>query len=84
MSFVRIWCCAHCGAKHEVPITADEFRAEGNTSTFDMALPAGWVWHKYKSINRPDDDTRILGCSPEHAKLAAARFEVPEWALEGT
>lgn len=84
MSFARIWCCAHCAITAEIPLTAAEFRADTGKSTFDLPLPEGWVWHKYKSINRPDDDTRILGCSPEHAKLAATKFEVPAWALEGT
>lgn len=71
------WCCGHCSKVEKLKVTGEQIK---DKDAYDMPLPTGWVWKKYKSINYPDKDSRALGCSEEHAKLAAARFEIPEWA----
>lgn len=77
------WCCGHCGKVEQKKVTGAELRAAGD-SVYDHPLPPGWVWRRYVSINYPDRDSRALGCSEEHARLAATRFEVPAWAQEGS
>lgn len=74
MSFFIEWCCAHCQKKERLDVAAGDVREK---SAYEMPLPAGWAWHKYTSARLPNVDTRTLGCSPEHAKLASASFALP-------
>lgn len=83
MCLFQVWRCAHCGELKDIKVTGAQLRA-AEDSVYEMPIPPGWVWHKYVSINFPEKDSRILGCSEEHARLAAARFEVPAWAQEKT
>lgn len=83
MSILLCWRCAHCGKQAEIRVSGEELKAAGE-SVYDQPLPTGWAWHKYNSIRFPARDSRTLGCCAEHAKLAAMKFEIPEWAEKET
>jgi hypothetical protein len=75
------WACGQCGKHIEMKVLGEEIK-RANGGVYDLPLPPGWLWRKYNSIRFPDRDSRALGCCEEHARLAAMKFEIPEWAEE--
>lgn len=65
-----VWGCAFCGKKE----TTEPSR---NREVFDAIIPKGWAWAKYISARRGKEE-RVLGCSPDHARVAATSFCVPD------
>jgi hypothetical protein len=73
MSGETTWCCSFCAKQ----VTVREALRSGE-SAYDAIIPFGWAWAKYDSARLPTHDSRALGCSPDHARMAAEKLSIPD------